>query len=202
VAARFVIMFAQDTLEDPASRMERDGFLDEIERIADAVGVFDSRRFDPLEEFLAQPGPPTVPEPARLEHLSELGLDGPSDRELDELVNELGVEVVYGWAAFARPRHDTSRAQLARDLEPRLLRYDADSGEVDGAPYLEPDLSELPELRQPKEPPRRLSTGEAPLAITAAGPTWRLTCTGCGTSSPGVRFRWQALEQTVSCQCR
>ena len=41
VAARFVIMFAKDTLEDPANRIERDGFLDEIERISEATGVFD-----------------------------------------------------------------------------------------------------------------------------------------------------------------
>ena len=38
VAARFVIMFAKDTLEDPSNRFERDGFLDEIERISEADG--------------------------------------------------------------------------------------------------------------------------------------------------------------------
>ena len=42
VAARFVIMFAKDTVEDPTNRIERDGFLDEIERISEATGVFDS----------------------------------------------------------------------------------------------------------------------------------------------------------------
>ena len=57
VAARFVIMFAKDTLEDPANRIERDGFLDEIERISEATGVFDSAQFDELDAFLAAPGP-------------------------------------------------------------------------------------------------------------------------------------------------
>ena len=63
VAARFVIMFAKDTLEDPANRIERDGFLDEIERISEATGVFDGAQFEELDAFLRAPGPETVPEP-------------------------------------------------------------------------------------------------------------------------------------------
>ena len=57
VAARFVIMFAKDTLEDPTNRIERDGFLDEIERISEATGVFDSATVEALDAFLAAPGP-------------------------------------------------------------------------------------------------------------------------------------------------
>lgn len=68
VAARFVIMFAKDTLEDPANRFERDGFLDEIERIADAVGVFDGNDFAEIDAFLGAPGPAHVPEPERVTH--------------------------------------------------------------------------------------------------------------------------------------
>ena len=34
VGARFVILYATDTIEDPSMRFERDGFLDEIERIS------------------------------------------------------------------------------------------------------------------------------------------------------------------------
>jgi hypothetical protein len=67
VGARFVIMFAKDTLEDPANRVERDGFLDEIERISEAMGVFDAERFNEIDAFLAYPGPAVVPEPARVE---------------------------------------------------------------------------------------------------------------------------------------
>src|SRR6478752_1336778 len=67
VAAHFVIMFAQDTLEDPANRIDRDGFLDEIERIAEATGVFDDAHFDDLAVFIAQPGPVEVRTPEHLE---------------------------------------------------------------------------------------------------------------------------------------
>jgi RNA polymerase primary sigma factor len=66
VAARFVIMFAKDTLEDPANRFERDGFLDEIERIAERTGVFDGAKFDELDAYLDAPGPEHVPEPERV----------------------------------------------------------------------------------------------------------------------------------------
>src|SRR3954451_13202886 len=68
IAARFVIMFAKDTLEDPAHRIERDGFLDEIERISEATAVFDGARFDELDAFLGAPGPATVREPERLDN--------------------------------------------------------------------------------------------------------------------------------------
>ena len=64
VAARFVIMFAKDTLEDPANRIERDGFLDEIERISEATGVFDGAQFEALDAFLAAPGPRSFPSPS------------------------------------------------------------------------------------------------------------------------------------------
>ena len=47
---------AQDTLEDPANHVERDGFLDEIERIAEASGVFESSQFEQLAVFLGAPG--------------------------------------------------------------------------------------------------------------------------------------------------
>ena len=65
VAARFVIMFAKDTVEDPTSRIERDGFLDEIERISEATGVFDGEQSEALDAFLAAPGPELVREPER-----------------------------------------------------------------------------------------------------------------------------------------
>ena len=65
VAARFVIMFAKDTLEDPANRIERDGFLDEIERISEATGVFDSAQFERARRVpRASPGPRSCPSPS------------------------------------------------------------------------------------------------------------------------------------------
>ncbi len=88
VSARFVIMFAKDTLEDPANRIERDGFLDEIERISEATGVFDSAHFDELDAFLAAPGPEVVRDPENLESYERavvaagVRIDGPVDQEM------------------------------------------------------------------------------------------------------------------------
>ena len=109
VAARFVIMFAKDTLEDPANRIERDGFLDEIERISEATGVFDNRQFAELDSFLAAPGPSFVPEPERLdryEHAAaavgvEPGLPV-VDENVDALAVRIGVEAAYAFLSFAR----------------------------------------------------------------------------------------------------
>jgi hypothetical protein len=39
------------------------------------------------------------------------------------------------------------------------------------------------------------------LEIARVGDGWRISCTGCGEASPLVRFRWQALDQTVECRC-
>ena len=108
VSARFVIMFAKDTLEDPAYRVERDGFLDEIERISQANAVFDGARFDEIDVFLAEPGPLVVPEPERLERyeraaaavgvIPEAGVDRAG---VELLTDALGVERAYGLLCFA-----------------------------------------------------------------------------------------------------
>ena len=109
VAARFVIMFAKDTLEDPSNRIERDGFLDEIERIAEATGVFDETRFEELDAFLAAPGPQTVPEPEHLERYEQAAVAAGAppdfafdDAMIDSLTEALGVEVMYALLTFAR----------------------------------------------------------------------------------------------------
>ena len=154
VAARFVIMFAKDTVEDPTNRIERDGFLDEIERISDAIGVFDSGEPEALDAFLGAPGPLVVPEP---EHVT------PAEHV----------------AAFAAP----------------VPRPEPD------APYLEIELAALPQIATPMVKPKLLSTGQAPLEIARVGAAWRISCTGCGESSPPVEFRWQALDQSVVCRC-
>jgi hypothetical protein len=54
---------------------------------------------------------------------------------------------------------------------------------------------------KPRAKPKRLSTGVAPLAIARVGNGWQIRCTGCGETSPLMQFRWQALEQTVTCRC-
>lgn len=216
VAARFVIMFAQDTLEDPTQRVERDGFLEEIERISDALGVFDPRRIAALDGFLAAPGPAEVPEPERLERYERavaevLGADEPiSSLRVDALVDALGIEPAYAYLAFARPdRLGAEQPGVLAALERRLPVPPVD-GESDGdghgehgdaGPYLEIALTDLPEIATPKVQPKRLSTGQAPLEIEQVAAGWRLRCTGCGASSPTVQFRWQVLDETVDCRC-
>jgi superfamily II DNA or RNA helicase len=184
VAARFVIMFAQDTLEDPSNRIERDGFLDEIERISEATGVFDSTRFEQLDLFLAAPGPDVVPEP---EHLERFESADPATQD---------VATRYALLTFAR--HDL--AGPGREAE--LLQLQAQlPGPKEAEPYLELEQAELPEIAKPKVAPKRLSTGQMALEIARVGDAWRISCTGCGEASPLVQFRWQVLDQTVACRC-
>jgi superfamily II DNA or RNA helicase len=161
VGARFVIVFAKDTLEDPAMRSERDGFLEEIERIAEATAVFGPGELELLEAFLAHPGPAVVPEPERV----------------------------------------SAAVQAARLAAVEVPAVAPAEGGVVGAPYVEVEAVELPRVTAPKAAPKRLSTGEAPLEITADGAGWLIRCTGCGETSAAVRFRWQVLDETVDCRC-
>lgn len=185
VAARFVIMFAKDTLEDPSNQFERDGFLDEIERISDGMSVFDSTNVEALDAFLAAPGPPVVPEP---EYVSPVAVA--ADGSVD-------VEVEYAQLAFtSRRQMDQPRTTQLQRLEARLTKPS------EAAPrYLELALSNLPRVAKPKVAPKRMSTGEVALEIARVGDGWRISCTGCGEASPLMQFRWQALDQTVDCRC-
>ena len=188
VAARFVIMFAKDTLEDPTQRVERDGFLDEIERISDATGVFDGA---PLR------GAGHVPRRARPRRRA--GTRAPRSLRAameDAMVGVPDVEVAYALLAFAHPDRTDPR------LEPALARLDARlPAPVADAPYLEIALAEVPEIATPKVQPKRLSTGQAPLEIARIGSEWRISCTGCGEASRLVQYRWQVLDETVPCRC-
>jgi len=82
-----------------------------------------------------------------------------------------------------------------------------DSGELssrwDATEYLKMDAFELPEISKPKVVKKkpRLSTGEHPVSLQRHGSHWVLRCTGCGTASDPKSFRWQALDDTVECQC-
>jgi RNA polymerase primary sigma factor len=202
VAARFVIMFAKDTLEDPSSRIERDGFLDEIERISDATGVFDLARFAELDAFLAAPGPDVVPDPEHLERY-ERAADAAGatpgqavdNRTVTSLVDTLGVEATYALLTFGRHATDESLHDAVEKLDARLPRPS------DAQPYLELELPPLPHITRPRVEPKRLSTGQMALEIARVGNAWRISCTGCGESSPLVEFRWQVLDQTVACRC-
>jgi superfamily II DNA or RNA helicase len=203
VAARFVIMFAKDTLEDPANRIERDGFLDEIERISQATGIFDSAHFEELDAFLAAPGPEVIPDPEHLERYTRaaaaVGADlrhAVDEPTVERLTAALGVETTYALLTFARPdRLANDDAEAIRRLASQLPRPDASQ------PYLELELAELPRIVKPKVVPKKLSTGHVPLEIARIGSAWQIICTGCGEASPVVQFRWQVLDQTVACRC-
>jgi RNA polymerase primary sigma factor len=203
VSARFLIMFAKDTLEDPASRVERDGFLDEIERISEATGVFDSARFDELDAFLAAPGPNVVREPEHLEGYARAvlaagaTLDGPlDDATSDTLARTMGVETAYALVTFARrDRSEPGDGAVIQALEAQLPRP------AKTTPYLPLELTNLPAVAKPRIEPKRLSTGQVPLEIARIGSGWRISCTGCGEASPLVEFRWQLFDQTVACRC-
>ncbi len=201
VAARFVIMFAKNTTEDPTNRTERDGFLDEIERISEETGVFDSAQRQALDTFLAAPGPEVVPEPEHLEHYERAAATAaaPSqalDGAADALAAEVGIEGAYAFLSFAQ----SDGANPGRDLAIRRLDAGLPQPEA-GAPYLELELASLPRIAKPRVKPKLLSTGKAPLEIARIGSEWRISCTGCGEASPPVQFRWQVLDQTVACLC-
>jgi len=233
VGARFVIMFARDTLEDPSMRLERDGFLDEIERIAEAAATFDGERFDAVDAFLAAPGPSEVPDPvhvgpfatgpgpvdelpvralvagdvaawSQLARRAELAAEANDLDDLavlvDDVARRIGPERLYAVVSFARwdrtgPLHEAVR----RRIMPRLAQ--PESAVTAELPYLELDELDLPVVARPKVAPKKLSTGEAPLEITEIDGLWHMRCVGCGALSPGVRFRWQVLDQTVDCRC-
>jgi hypothetical protein len=202
VGARFVIMFAIDTIEDPAMRVERDGFLDEIERIAHRMRVFDAENFDDVEQFLRSPGPEHLPSPALVAPALLVGAGGAThpatlDERIDAVAAELGPAEAYAQLVLDdRDASPALHAAVQRELAPRLP-----VPTVDDAPYLELIRLELPEIAQPKVEPRRLSTGQAPLEISAVADGWQMSCTGCGETSVLVQYRWQVLEQTVACRC-
>jgi hypothetical protein len=59
----------------------------------------------------------------------------------------------------------------------------------------------VPRVAEPREAPKRMSTGQVALQIEQVNGAWQISCTGCGEASDPVEFRWQALEQTVDCRC-
>ncbi|MGH9275361.1 MAG: hypothetical protein ACRDZU_12010, partial [Acidimicrobiales bacterium] len=144
-----------------------------------------------LDAFLAAPGPPAVPEPERLERYERAAATAG-----DGLADTMGVEAAYAFLSYAQraladPMWETELGALGE----RLPRPEPD------APYLEVELAALPPLAKPLVKPKQLSNGDAPLEIARVGSGWRISCTGCGESSPLVQFRWQALDQSVVCRC-
>ena len=182
--ARFVIIFARDTLEDPLSSAERDGFMDEIEAIAESARVFERTEFDELDEFMRYAGPDEVVEPSYV---------GPYDSP-DQLPGGLDPVQTYAhvsyvpWSVITDHHHEVWAQPMPQPEDP---------------PYVEQRLPPLPEVerRRVRTPKKLLSTGENPVRVVDQGGTYVLQCTGCGVASDPTQFRWEALDATVECVC-
>ena len=205
IAARFVIMFAKDTLEDPANRIDRDGFLDEIERICEANGVFDGAalrrarrvpRRRPVRRWCPSRSSSSATSAPWCARSGEASLA--SEATVEHLAEQMGVEAAYAFLSFADP--DPSGAARRR-RHPRA-RSAPSEARTDGPRRTWSSSSpNLPPIATPRVERPRLSTGQAPLEIARVGDAWRISCTGCGEASVLVQFRWQVLDQTVDCRC-
>ena len=207
VGARFVVLFAADTLEDPATTEDRDGFLDEIETISDKVRVFGFTDIDQVEVFLDWNGPDEVGEPIRInaariassetDRWGSVHSDDHDTSVAEELECELGTEAMYARLNYLQWA-DTS--WLHRWISSRVPDTPRDrAGEE--VPYLELERLSMPELAKPKPRKKLLSTGDLPVVISNVEGGFALSCTGCGVLSESVKFRWQVLNQTVECEC-
>ena len=182
--ARFVILFASDTLEDPRTD-ERDGFMEEIQDVAESSRIFGAGDHERLTSFLDFRGPEVLTSPKSIGPMSSLeAFPTQSDR----------VER-YAWLNFLAWHERTKDHAEAWDLN---------LGDSAALPYLEFQTPELPALgveRVSKSKAALLSTGEQPVALIKRFEGFALQCTGCGAMSEPTRFRWKALDATVECSC-
>ena len=182
--ARFVILFASDTLEDPRTD-ERDGFMEEIQDVAESSRIFGAGDHKQLTNFLDYSGPKVLIPPKTIGPMSSLkGI--PTQTDFVER---------YAWLHFLAWHERTNDHAEAWDL---------DLGDGATPPYLEFQTPELPALgvkRVPKAKTARLSTGEQPVTLLKRPDGFTLQCTGCGALSEPTPFRWKALDATVECNC-
>ena len=182
--ARFVILFASDTLEDPRTD-ERDGFMEEIQDVAESSRIFGADDHKQLTNFLDFPGPKVLTPPKTIGPMSSLG-SIPTQSDFVER---------YAWLNFVTWRERTNDHAEVWDFE---LDDEATP------PYVEFQTPELPELgvkRVPKAKAARLSTGEQPVVLVKRSDGFALQCTGCSAMSDPTPFRWKALDATVECSC-
>ena len=105
--ARFVIIFAADTLEDPRFSEDRDGFLEEIEEIAESSRIFKPSEFDHLATFLDYSGPEVLTQP------ETVGSFEPPD---------LAPEEITEWTAEAQPYLEMISPELPEITKPKQVR--------------------------------------------------------------------------------
>ena len=182
--ARFVILFASDTLEDPRTD-ERDGFMEEIQDVAESSRIFGPGDHERLTSFLDFRGPEVLTSPETIGPMSALEAI-PIQSDLVER---------YAWLNFL-PWHQRTKDHAEA--------WDFDPGDSATLPYLEFQTPELPALgveRVSKSKAALLSTGEQPVTLIKRLEGFALQCTGCGAMSEPTQFRWKALDATVECNC-
>ncbi|NNE73287.1 MAG: DEAD/DEAH box helicase [Acidimicrobiales bacterium] len=217
--ARFVIIFARDTLEDPTTREDRDGFLDEMEAISESSQIFDDSQLDALKAFLDYSGPDEVIEPVTVGPLQAgstdtdpITFDEPildalhgsepdawsaaTATDPDEIWSRVGPGVAYAHLSYLQwtevtPLHKAIWAKYAD--EPPVSPEEVE--------YLELQQAALPAISKEKPKKKTLSTGENPVALVAVGKEWVMRCTGCGATSDPTPYKFQALDLTVECVC-
>ena len=184
VGARFVVLYASDTLEDPSAQ-ERDGFMEEIESISESAESFGISNIEKLVSFLDYHGPEEVVVPEKL---------GPLHSE-DEMPSGLDEIEEYAWLSFIGWTEMTEAHKEVWKNPPKF------GPSID---YLEIEVLDLPEIVKQKVSPKqeaRLSTGDQPVTMQKIGKDFVLRCTGCGAMSEPTPFRWKALEAKVECDC-
>ena len=182
--ARFVILFASDTLEDPRTD-ERDGFMEEIQDVAESSRIFGAGDHERLTSFLDYSGPEVLTSPKKIGPMSSL----------DDIPTQSDPAERYAWLNFLAWHERTKDHAKA---------WDFDLGDGAAPPYLEFQTPELPALgveRVSKSKAALLSTGEQPVTLIKRSEGFALQCTGCGAMSEPSPFRWKALDATVECSC-
>ena len=219
--ARFVIIFARDTLEDPMMNEERDGFLEEIERISENSRVFAEDDRVLLADFLNYSGPEAVIDPVRIGPMVA-GSDTMAAPDIDfEFVEALNRGDTDSWSRLSGDASKADAEILVDRIDPQLLyahlsylpwdrptwlhewAWSRQLNEALPEPeYLEVEVAELPQIAKAKPQKHRLSTGQQPVQLTKVEGGWAVRCFGCGMASAPTEFKWQALERTVECSCR
>ena len=222
--ARFVIIFAKDTLEDPMANQERDGFLEEIERISEDSRVFSNNERERLVDFLNYLGPAVVTPP---NHVGPMTAGDTSPGKSTEKP-DLGNGFVQALCKGDRQAWSTLSSDAGKELiDPLLNRVDLQTlyahlnylpwdrstwlhqwiwdrypnEEIPEPEYLEIEVTEMPVIGKAKPKKHRLSTGQQPVGLVKVPGGWATRCFGCGATSTPSEFKWQALERTVECSC-
>jgi len=127
---------------------------------------------------------------------------------IDTISSELGFETLYAhmsFLAWSEPTwlHEKVWAQADDRLPtpPPPSETKKPDPELDDRPYLEIEKMVLPELSKERAKKQRLSTGEQPVQLVAVGSEWVVRCVGCGAESEPMKFKWQAMDETVECSC-